>query len=146
MTSTPVDKRNFYLSLSVSDGQALANSVGFAVPSTEVQNHELVDTVQKWMTLAAVGIIDQVRECAEWMAEAILQLQDLSEEDIKNTRSVLVCYSVALLSHLIDSEFIELRVQEGAVLDVSRIDRLLEFLQVEDDFDIEIFDEGDDLP
>lgn len=146
MASTPVDKRNFYLALSVSDGQALANSVGFAVPSTEVQNHELVDTVQKWMTLAAVGVVDQVRECADWMSEAIVELQGLSEEDLANTKSVLVCYSVALLSHLIDSELLDIRVQDNGVLDVSRIDRLLEFLQVEDEFDIQIFDEGDDLP
>lgn len=146
MASTPVDKRNFYLALSVSDGQALANSVGFAIPSTEVQNHELVDTVQKWMTLAAVGVVDQVRECADWMSEAIVEIQGLNEEDIANTKSVLVCYSVALLSHLIDNELLEIRVQDNSVLDLSRIDRLLEFLQVEDDFDIQIIDEGDDLP
>lgn len=146
MASTPVDKRNFYLALSVSDGQALANSVGFAVPSIEVQNHELVDTVQKWMTLAAVGVVDQIRECADWMAEAVVEMQDLSEEEASNTKSVLVCYSVALLSHLIDNELLELKAQDNSVLDLARIDRLLEFLQVDEEFDIQIIDEGDDLP
>jgi hypothetical protein len=133
MTATPVDKRNFYLSLSVADGQALANSVGFAIPSLEVQNHELVDTVQKWLTLAALGIIDQIRECTSWMAEAITQFQDLSEEDLANTKSVLTCYSVALLSYLIDNDYIDLGVQDNPVLDETRIDRLIQFLGAEED-------------
>jgi hypothetical protein len=140
MTSTPVDKRNFYLALSVSDGQALANSVGFAIPSIEVQNSELVDTVQKWMTLAAVGVTDQVRECVEWMTEAIVTYQNLDEEDLKNTKTVLTCYSIALLCFLIDNEYIELAIQEDADLDVTRIERLLQFLSDEEDLEIEDLD------
>ena len=152
MTATPVDKRNFYLSLSVADGQALANSVGFAVPSLEVQNHELIDTVQKWITLAALGIVDQVRECTSWMAEAIVQFQELSEEELSNTKSVLTCYSIALLSYLIDNDYVSLGIQEGAVLDETRIDRLIQFLGAEedmlilidDDMDIDPFEEDED--
>lgn len=146
MTATPVDKRNFYLSLSVADGQALANSVGFAVPSLEVQNHELVDTVQKWITLAALGIVDQVRECTSWMAEAIVQFQDLSEEELSNTKSVLTCYSIALLSYLIDNDYVSLGIQENSELDETRIDRLIQFLGAEEDMLIIIDDNMDTDP
>lgn len=152
MPATPVDKRNFFLSLSVADGQALANSVGFAIPSMEVQKHELVDTVQKWITLAALGIVDQVRECTSWMTEAIVQFQDLSEDELANTRSVLTCYSVALLSYLIDNDYISFAIQEDGELDSTRIDRLIEFLGaeedlliiVDEDLDQDPFEEDDD--
>ena len=146
MTATPVDKRNFYLSLSVADGQALANSVGFAIPSLEVQKHELIDTVQKWITLAALGIVDQVRECTSWMAEAIVQFQDLSEEELNNTKSVLTCYSIALLSYLIDNDYVSLGIQENGELDETRIDRLLQFLGAEEDMLIIIDDDMDTDP
>lgn len=142
MPSTPVDKRNFYLALSVSDGQALANSVGFAIPSLEVQQNELIDTVQKWMTLAALGITDQVRECADWMTEVLLSFQDLDEDELKNTQTVLVCFSIALLSYLIDSEYLELAVQDNAVLDPDRINRLLEFL-TDEEIDLDISFDAD---
>lgn len=143
MTATPVDKRNFYLALSVSDGQALANSVGFAIPSLEVQNNELIDTVQKWMTFAAVGIIDQIRECSSWMTEAVVHYQKLSDEELTNTRSILTCYSVALLSYLLDNEYISLDTPEGTELDPSRIDRLIEFLNAEDSVQLVVEDTVD---
>jgi len=143
MTTTPVDKRNFYLALSVSDGQALANSVGFSIPSLEVQNSELIDTVQKWITLAALGIIDEIRECTSWMAEAITQYQKLSETELTNTKSILTCYSVALLSHLIDSEYLSLGIQESPTLDVTRIDRLIQFLGAEEDIQLVVEDAMD---
>jgi hypothetical protein len=142
MPSTPVDKRNFYLALSVSDGQALANSVGFAIPSLEVQQNELIDTVQKWMTLAALGITDQVRECADWMTEVLLSFQDLDEDELKNTQTVLICFSIALLSYLIDSEYLELAVQDNGVLDPDRINRLLEFL-TDEEIDLDISFDAD---
>jgi hypothetical protein len=136
MTPTPVDKRNFFLALSVSDGQALANTVGFSIPSQEVQQNELIDVVQKWMTLAAVGVVDQVRICSDWMSEAVDIFQNLDDAEIENMKSVLVCYSVALLSYLIDNEFLELAVQENAELDPDRLSRLLNFLTQSDDIEL----------
>lgn len=144
MTPTPVDKRNFFLALSVSDGQALANTVGFSIPSEEVQQNELIDVVQKWMTLAAVGIVDQVRICSDWMSEAVDIFQNLDDAEIQNMKSVLVCYSVALLSYLIDNELLELSVQENPELDPDRLTRLLNFLTQSDDIEI-IVDTFDDM-
>lgn len=136
MTPTPVDKRNFFLALSVSDGQTLANTVGFSIPSEEVQQNELIDVVQKWMTLAAVGIVDQVRICSDWMSEAVDIFQNLDDAEIQNMKSVLVCYSVALLSYLIDNELLELSVQENPELDPDRLTRLLNFLTQSDDIEV----------
>jgi len=144
MTPTPVDKRNFFLALSVSDGQTLANTVGFSIPSEEVQQNELIDVVQKWMTLAAVGIVDQVRICSDWMSEAVDIFQNLDDAEIQNMKSVLVCYSVALLSYLIDNELLELSVQENPELDPDRLTRLLNFLTQSDDIEI-IVDTFDDM-
>lgn len=144
MTPTPVDKRNFFLALSVSDGQTLANTVGFSIPSEEVQQNELIDVVQKWMTLAAVGIVDQVRICSDWMSEAVDIFQNLDDAEIQNMKSVLVCYSVALLSYLIDNELLELSVQENPELDPDRLTRLLNFLTQSDDIEV-IIDTFDDM-
>ena len=43
VSMTPVDKRNFYLALSILEGQKLASTAGFSVPSGDVQESEIMD-------------------------------------------------------------------------------------------------------
>jgi hypothetical protein len=106
MSTTPVDKRNFYLSLSILEGQKLASTAGFSVPSGEVQESEIIDTIRKWLVLTAVGAFDNVKECAEWMMEIVKIHNDLDEDDAESTRNVLVSFGMGLISHLVDSEIL----------------------------------------
>lgn len=106
MSTTPVDKRNFYLSLSILEGQKLASSAGFSVPSGEVQESEIIDTIRKWLVMTAVGAFDNVKECADWMMEIVQIHNDLDDDDAESTKNVLVSFGMGLISHLVDSEIL----------------------------------------
>jgi len=85
MASSPVEERNFYLTLSILEGQKLAHAAGFSVPSAEVQEHEIMDIMQKWFTLSHAGILDSVKECANWMVNILRDTSDLDEDTIVST-------------------------------------------------------------
>ena len=104
MSVTPVDKRNFYLSLSIMEGQKIASSAGFSVPSPEVQESEIMDTISKWVVLTGLGIFETVQNCTEWMMEVVKVHNDLDEEDLENTKNVIQSFGMALISHLVDNE------------------------------------------
>jgi hypothetical protein len=106
MSTTPVDKRNFYLSLSIIEGQKLASSAGFSVPSGEVQESEIIDTIRKWLVMTAVGAFDHVKECADWMMEIVQIHNDLDDDDAESTKNVLVSFGMGLISHLVDNEIL----------------------------------------
>lgn len=104
MSTTPVDKRNFYLSLSIMEGQKIASSAGFSVPSPEVQESEIMDIISKWVVLTGLGIFETVQNCTEWMMEVVRVHNDLDDEDIENTKNVIQSFGMALVSHLVDNE------------------------------------------
>lgn len=106
MPSSPVEQRNFYLTLSVLEGQKLAHAAGFSVPSEEVQQSEIVDIINKWLTLSSVGALDAINECAQWMISMLSEFNDWSEEDEENTKGIITSFAVGLLSHLVDNEIL----------------------------------------
>jgi hypothetical protein len=101
-----IDKRNFFLALSVVNGQRIAHSAGFAVPSEDVQQGEVLDIIQKWILLSGSGIMEQVTRCIDWTVD--VTQDDMSEEDKQDTREVLLSYSAAVLSHLLDKGMLQL--------------------------------------
>jgi flagellar motor component MotA len=101
-----IDKRNFFLALSVVNGQRIAHSAGFAVPSEDVQQGEVLDIIQKWILLSGSGIMEQVTRCIDWTVD--VTQDDMSEEDKQDTREVLLSYSAAVLSHLRDKGMLQL--------------------------------------
>lgn len=103
---TPVDKRNFYLALSILEGQKLASTAGFSVPSGDVQESEIMDIIRKWLVLTAIGVFDNVKECSDWMMEIVKVHQDLTEDELERTKDVLVSFGMGLISHLIDGDIL----------------------------------------
>jgi len=115
MSLTPVDKRNFYLALSILEGQKIASTAGFSSPSEEVQESEIVDVIRKWLVLTSVGVFDHTKVCTEWMLEVVQESNELTESEIENTRNVLVSFGMGLISHLIDSELLELQTENANI-------------------------------
>jgi hypothetical protein len=105
---TPVDKRNFYLSLSILEGQRLASVAGFSAPSQEVQESEIMDTIRKWLILTALGVFENIKDCAELMMEVVKVGNYLSDEELDSTETALVSFGMALIAHLVDSDMLSL--------------------------------------
>lgn len=105
---TPVDKRNFYLALSIVEGQRIASSAGFSVPSQDVQESEIMDTMRRWLILTALGVFENVKECASLMMDVVRLTNDFTEEEEKSTEDVLVSFGMGLISHLVDSDMLSI--------------------------------------
>ena len=101
MTNT-LDKRNFCLMLSAITGQSVANQLGFAPVSQDVEEmeHELIE--HQWETLHDFGIFDEVVESVEWFAQVLAttspELQT-SPATVENTKGVILSYSMALVQN-----------------------------------------------
>lgn len=106
MPASPVEQRNFYLTLSVLEGQKLAHSAGFSVPSEDVQKNEISDIFQKWLVLAGIGALDATKECASWMISMLSDFNDWSDDECENTKKIITSFGIGLISHLIDSEIL----------------------------------------
>lgn len=147
MTSTPVDKRNFYLALSILEGQKIASSAGFSVPSQEVQESEIMDTISKWLVLTNLGVFQTVQDCSDWMMEVVKIHNDLDDDDIENTKNVILSFGMALVSHLIDNEMLilpELPPREVDTVKGSAIFNLLTFIISDEEDDEEYEDEEEE--
>lgn len=146
MGSSPVDKRNFYLALSIIEGQRIASSAGFSVPSEEVQQSEIMDTISRWLVLTNLGIFDTVHSCADWMMDVVKLHNDLDEDDISNTKNVIMSFGMALISHLVDNDLLLLPEKSDYDSDSikrSAIFNLLTFI-VDEDSDDEEEEEEDE--
>lgn len=146
MGSSPVDKRNFYLALSIMEGQRIASSAGFSVPSQEVQESEIMDTISRWLILTNLGIFQTVQDCTEWMMEVVKLHNDLDDEDIENTKNVILSFGMALVSHLVDNELVllpEAPPREVDTVKGSAIFNLLTFI-ITDDGEAEEYEDEDE--
>ena len=149
MASSPVEERNFYLTLSILEGQKLAHAAGFSVPSAEVQEHEIMDIMQKWFTLSHAGILDSIKECANWMVNILRDTSDLDEDTIVSTENIITAFGIAAIAHLIDQEM--LSIVEPDKYDPSLVETnivsLLGFMLSsalsDDDYDLEEDDEDE---
>lgn len=150
MGVTPVDKRNFYLALSILEGQKIASSAGFSVPSQEVQESEIMDTISRWLVLTNLGIFQTIQECTEWMMEVVKLHNDLDDKEIDNTKNVIMSFGMALISHMVDNDLLILPDETPVLVDTSRgsaIFNLLTFIMTdeqEEEFELEEEDEEDD--
>jgi hypothetical protein len=50
----------------------------------------------------------QVQKCIDWTLEVTTEENDLSEDEREHTREVLVAYSAATISHLLDKGMLTL--------------------------------------
>jgi hypothetical protein len=104
--SEAIDKRNFFLSLSVIEGQRLAHFAGFSLPSEEVQQSEVLDVINKHLILSASGMLEIIKECVEWTLS--ITDSELTAEERVRTKEIMAAYSVALLSRLLDSNAVHI--------------------------------------
>lgn len=102
MSSDLVEKRNFFLMLSVVEGQRLAHEAGFSVPSEDVQKSELMDVIKKWLILSSSGILDTIKKCVSWAVET--NAEPSTEEELEQILTALTSFGVALLSNLLDTQ------------------------------------------
>lgn len=109
MAASPVEQRNFYLALSILEGQKLAHSAGFSIPSPEVQEHEIMDIMQKWFILSTTGILDMIKDCSSWMVNVLRENEYFDEDALEATENIITSYGVGLLAHLIDQEAVVLQ-------------------------------------
>jgi hypothetical protein len=105
---TPVDKRNFYLALSIVEGQRIASSAGFSSPSQEVQESEIMDNIRKWLILTSLGVLENIKDCASLMMEVVNLDSSLSEKELESTEAALISFGMGLVAHLIDSDLLML--------------------------------------
>jgi hypothetical protein len=125
MASNPVEERNFYLTLSILEGQKLAHAAGFSVPSPDVQEHEIIDTMQKWFVLSNTGVLHHLKECASWMITVLRENNDFDEATLKATENIITSFGVATIAHLIDQDIVS--IDETAV-DSSVTEKTMESL------------------
>lgn len=147
MGTSPVDKRNFYLALSILEGQKIASSAGFSVPSQEVQESEIMDTISRWLVLTNLGIFQTIQDCSDWMMEVVKIHNDLDEQDLENTKNVIMSFGMALVSHLVDNELMILPEEPAREVDTTRgsaIFNLLTFIISDEDEELYDIEEEDD--
>lgn len=114
-----VNKRNFLLMVSPSEGQELSARAGFSKPSKEVQDAETLDVVTGWITLAASGSLKYVHQASEWVSEYIASTYGIDEDQIPLICSGYYAFGVGLLSHLINSGAVDLKIQGRATDNVA---------------------------
>lgn len=147
MSTSPVDKRNFYLALSILEGQKIASSAGFSVPSQEVQESEIMDTISRWLVLTNLGVFQTVQDCSDWMMEVVKIHNDLDESDLENTKNVIMSFGMALISHLVDNDYLLLPEEPAREVDSSRgsaIFNLLTFIITDEGDEDELYDLEDE--
>lgn len=107
MSSDLVEKRNFFLMLSIVEGQRLAYEAGFSIPSEDVQKEELMDVIKKWLILSASGILDGVKKCVSWAVETNI-IEGITEKEMEQMLDALTAFSVGMLSNLLDNKYLML--------------------------------------
>lgn len=109
-----VDKRMYYLMLSPSLGQDFAKQAGFSTPSEEVQEIETYDVISRWALITAMGLLEEVLECSDWLCE-LESIADLGEDERDEFHRTLVSHGVALINRLLDSEKVILMIEENSL-------------------------------
>lgn len=102
-----LEKRNFHLALSITNGQELAHLSGFSVPSEDVQKQEIMDIITKWLTLHTLGILEEVHKCADWVMETTRKVRDFDDEQAEASRIYITSFFIATLIHLLDSQLLD---------------------------------------
>jgi len=110
--TTTLDKRNFCLMLSSITGQSVANQLGFAPVSKDVEELENQLIEEQWETLNDYGIFDEIVESVEWFTQVLSttqpELQGPSAAMVESTKGVILSYSMALVQKLLSNQKVAL--------------------------------------
>lgn len=98
-----VDKRNFFLMLSIAEGQDYASTMGFPPPSEDVREVEMVDIMSRWGVFVATEVFSEIVEGSEWFAD-FLEKADKLVSPKDEIASVLTVFGMSLVNKLAESE------------------------------------------
>lgn len=98
-----VDKRNFFLMLSIAEGQDYASTMGFPPPSEDVREAELGDIMSRWGVFVATEVFSEIVEGSEWFAD-FLEKADKLVSPKDEIASVLTVFGMSLVNKLAESE------------------------------------------
>jgi hypothetical protein len=105
--TSALDRRNFCLALSILEGQQIAHASGFSVPSEDVQQHEVLEIVAKWMLLSSNGTLEQVLKCTNWFVDITNLFNDMDEEQKEAMSMAVSSFGAALIIHMLDNSYLE---------------------------------------
>lgn len=110
-----IDKRNFYLMLSMYLGQDLAKQHGFTGTSSDVKAKEQEWVSEQWEMMYELGVFNEVVESVEWFSEVLTKgMMDHSDDApqtdalVEQTKTIILAYGVALVQKLLMNEKIAL--------------------------------------
>jgi hypothetical protein len=106
-----IEQRMFYLMLSATEGQKFASSMGFAPPSEDVQELEIMDVLSRWLMASQTGLLDEIREASEWFV-SFLETTDKINSPSEDFINALSVFSLALTNKLLENGYIGLLVSE----------------------------------
>lgn len=109
-----VDKRLFYLMLSIGQGQQFANFMGFSNPSGDVEEAEIFDVASRWALFVNQGILDNIEESATWILD-FLEKSDKLVNDRDDVLPFFVAYGVSLLNKMLESGNLSIVIDEEAL-------------------------------
>lgn len=106
-----------------------------------------MDTISRWLILTNLGIFQTVQDCTDWMMEVVKLHNDLDDEDIENTKNVILSFGMALVSHLVDNELVVLPETAPREVDTAKgsaIFNLLTFIITDDEEGEEEYEDEED--
>ena len=106
-----IEQRMFYLMLSAIDGQQFASSMGFPIPSQDVQEMEIMDVVSRWVVVATSGVLESIQEAVEWFV-SFLEKNDKLNSASEEFSNALLVYSIALVNKMMDTGLVGLIVSD----------------------------------
>lgn len=110
-----LDKRLFYLMLSIGQGQEFANYMGFSNPSDDVQQAEIFDIASRWALFVNQGILDSIEESSNWILD-LLEKTDKLVNPKEDVIPFFVAFGVSLLNKMLEGGNISLILDEEALL------------------------------
>jgi len=110
-----VDKRLFYLMLSIGQGQEFANMMGFSNPSNDVEQAEIFDVASRWSLFVNQGILESIDESANWVLD-FLNKSDKLVNPKEEILPLFVAYGVSLLNKLLESGNVSIVIDESSLL------------------------------
>lgn len=103
-----IDRRNFLLTLSPGNFDAIQSIAGFSDPSDEVRNKENIDVVAVWVSLASVGVLKEIGTVSEWVTDFVTAGDDIPPFMREKLTAGYYSFAVSLLSHLLGKDMMHL--------------------------------------
>lgn len=120
-TGNIVDKRLFYLMLSIGQGQEFANFMGFSNPSDDVEQAEVFDVASRWALFVNQGVLENIEESANWVLD-FLEKSDKLANPKEEVLPLFVAYGVSLLNKMLESGNISIIIDESALLNWQEVE------------------------